>query len=587
MVKLQTTNIVGSATKKSWSQAQVFSINDKKKILVVIQLTTQDDDSLVDLATVGAEILLELENKTAAVQAQPIEEIVQSLLDEMAREIQIELIVATLHNDKLILCGTGEVEAYLIRNGRMGLLYSRQGKSRVIAGKLESNDLLFLSTTKLVNFIGIKKLQTMLIEEETPEELLAPLIHTQSDSSGFGAIVASVSEEVVGNEINSIWDKIKINNIKVSLSKTEPKKSNLLIGGIIFLALVLMIGIGVLKRNKQLAETEFNTLLISVEQSINEATTIGELNTEKARVLLTQSRSQVENYLMLENLRDEYKLKAQDLIKRIELADEQVFKKNEIQLTTLVDLSILVEGLRSSQMKSDGRDSLIFIDEGDERLVAMNIVDRSRQILESEQDIIDVGMFDTKLYGLDKSGVFEYFWKGESAKRVVEGDEFWVEPVLLETFAGNVYVLDRSQSEIWKYSTLGGGEFGGRNRWFAATITPDLSNVVDMKISGDIWLLTSSGKLERYSRGAPVNFSMEGFPAKDEAKRFVDPRAVWVSESSIYVLESGASRIVVFGDDGKYQAQYLNSEFAKASDLEIVDNKGYVLIENAVKEFGL
>lgn len=587
MAKMQTSNIVGSASKRLWSQAQVFSINESSRVLVVIQLTIQDDDSLIDLAVVGAEILLELENKATARQSEPLDQIVQSLVEEMANEIKIELVVAKQESDQLTMCGAGGMEAYLVRDGLMAGLYPVAGKAQAVTGKIMASDTIFLGTSKLVKFVGIKKLQAMLIEDEAPEELLATLIHTQADSSGFGAIVAKVEEEEKLESGAGIWEKITNYNIKVSLSKAEPKKSNLLIGGAILLALVMMIGIGVIRRNKQIAEAEYSTLSSSVEQSISEATSLGSLNSERAKVLLTQARAEVDNYLLLEGLREEYVLSARELIKRIEQADEQVFKKNEIQLTTIVELSILAEGLRASQMKSDGREGLVFVDEASDRIVSMSIVDRSRQILETDQGLRDIGVAEGKVYGLDKGGAVEYMWRGGSGKRVIESDEFWVEPMLLEMFAGNIYVLDRSQSEIWRYSTLGGGEFGGRNRWFASTITPDLSNVVDMKISGDIWLLTSSGKLERYSRGAPVSFSMEGFPNKAEPKRFLDPRALWTSETSVYVLESGASRIVVFGDDGKYQAQYLNSEFAKATDLVIVDDKGYVLIDNAVKEFGL
>ena len=169
---------------------------------------------------------------------------------------------------------------------------------------------------------------------------------------------------------------------------------------------------------------------------------------------------------------------------------------------------------------------------------------------------------------------------------MIEPDEFWKDPTYIEQFAGNLYVFDREQNEIWKYPVLT-DSFGDRRRWLAAGITPDLTKVVDMKVVGDIWLLTETGKLERYSRGAPVNFSMEGFPAKAEAKRFVNPVAVWATESLVYVLEAGAERVVVFGDDGKYESQYVNSEFSKASDLVVVDDKAYVLIDNVVKEFEL
>ena len=57
-----------------------------------------------------------------------------------------------------------------------------------------------------------------------------------------------------------------------------------------------------------------------------------------------------------------------------------------------------------------------------------------------------------------------------------------------------------------------------------------------MKVTGDIWLLTSSGKLERYSRGAPVDFSMDGFPSVT-GEGLSDPVALYVGEEEVYVLE--------------------------------------------------
>ena len=67
----------------------------------------------------------------------------------------------------------------------------------------------------------------------------------------------------------------------------------------------------------------------------------------------------------------------------------------------------------------------------------------------------------------------------------------------------------------------------------------------------------------------------------------VDPVAMFITDSAVYVLESGAQRVVVVGMDGKYMGQYMNPEFGRASDLVVIDEKGYVMIENTVQEFVL
>jgi hypothetical protein len=433
----------------------------------------------------------------------------------------------------------------------------------------------------MIEVVGPEKLKKILTEDPEPGEALAPLIHLAEDTSGVAGAICEVHEE------DELAPLDKPNSLKIYLRNEEPRKLNMWVGLSLLLLLTIMIGVGMVRRVKVLSETAFQKVNTEVAAKIAETLSIGDLNPERARVLLAEARLGVETYIATKP-KEEYRVKALKLNEDISKTEEQAFKKNDIALNTIVELEVLVEGLQSNKMKTDGKGNLVFIDESNPRLVSMNIADRSRQIIDTKNDgnFLDVSMTDTKYFGLNAKSVTELNIKKEEAKTAIEADEFWVDPVKIGMFAGNIYILDKGQSEIWKYPTLG-DTFGGRRRWLAAGITPDLTNVVDMKVVGDIWLLTSTGKLERYSRGAPVKFSMDGFPSKTSDKKLAEPSSLWVTESLIYVLENGASRISVFGDDGLYKSQYINSEFSKASDLVIVDDKGYVLIDNVVKEFSL
>ena len=579
MIKLAPTNIVGSADSTSWSQAQSLVIDDERQLLVVLHLTCNQEDTIIDLATVGSEILEELiASGRDVVEIEKLESVVKKIAGDISDDLQIAVMMGVLKVDNLLIFGLGGVEAYLSRNGQLAKLGSSFAQGMAMKGVLKTGDVVVLATTEFGEVVTLNKLKEIVTQDEAPAEMLAPLVHTQNETSGVAAVVGMVDEEVVPRK----WPRLYL-----KLQTDEPRKVNLWIGGIILLLLAIMIGVGMVRRVKLVAEQEFGELNTSVSIKLEEVMRVGELNPEQARTLLSQARGEIEAYLVT-NARDEYKDRARKLIVTIEQADEKAFKKNDIALQTIVELNVLSEGLESENMKSDGKGNLIFVDKKNSRLVSMNLSDRSRQIIEigDSAEVMDIGLGEAKVYGLNPSGVSEYFWKKEVETKVIEADEFWLTPLLIELFAGNVYILDNEQGEIWKYPTLG-ETFGGRRRWFAVGIAPDLSNVVDMKVVGDIWLLTSTGKLERYSRGAPVTFSMEGFPAKGENKKLSDPAAVWVTDSLVYVLESGAERVVVFGIDGKYQEQYLNSEFKNARDLVVVDDKGYVIIDNVVKEFGL
>ncbi len=352
--------------------------------------------------------------------------------------------------------------------------------------------------------------------------------------------------------------------------------------------LSLMSGGGMVRRVGVVAEREYMSMEQAVRDNLNKATEAGALDPEKARNLLASARSAAETYLAKEKIREEYKTKGIKLLAEVESTAERVFKKNSVELKTVVELGVLTSGLESVQMRSDNKGSLVWVDQNEARIVAMNLVDRSKVEVggEEEDNWVGVAANETDVWALLPKGVQQASWKKREMKQVIEADEFWQTPTKIEVFAGNVYVLDSTQSEIWKYPTLG-ETYGGRRRWLAAGITPDLTKVVDMRVVGDIWLLTSTGKLLRYSRGVPVAFALEGYPYQGEEKILVDPVAMYVTENTLYVLERGAERIVAVGQDGKFAAQYVNAEFAKADDLVVVDDKVYVLLGNVVKEFGL
>jgi hypothetical protein len=586
MAKLITTNIVGSANEQVWAQAQAIVHGENNQTLVVLQLKSEEADSLVNLATIGTEIITEIETRHLGTD---LTKSIETVLGESKEGISIQVVVGSIVDNTLSLYGQGEIEVYLAREGKLALLKKNWGSGEILNGRLEEDDRIIIATPELVTEVGMDEFRNVVTVDENPAEVLTPLIRQRENPLGVAAVVGlvQINSELVEENTSPWWERVIKRGPKISTPNENPRKINFWIGLVVFLLLLIMIGVGMVRRVKQIEEATFNTLHTSITAKISETVSVGDLNPDRAKILLTQARSEVEIYLGSE-AKDEYKDKARALLLEIETAEEKAFKKSGIELRTVAELSILSEGLSANQMKSDGKGNLVFLDTNTSRLVSMNLSDRSRQVISSAEndDLIDITLTESRVYGLNGAGVEELFWKKDEVKKVIEPDEFWKDPTYIEQFAGNIYVFDREQSEIWKYPVLT-DSFGDRRRWLAAGITPDLTKVVDMKVSGDIWLLTETGKLERYSRGAPVTFSMEGFPATGEAKRFASPVAVWATESLIYVLEAGASRVVVFGDDGKYESQYVNSEFNKAQDLVVVDNKAYVLIENVVKEFGL
>ena len=112
MIKFTTTNIVGTASQTTWSQVQSTSYTEDHQLVAVVELGCEEAASLIDLATVGAEILLEIEHKgQAAGSGKQLKTVVDEVIQGVAQRLTIEILVATLRGEKLALYGRGKVEA--------------------------------------------------------------------------------------------------------------------------------------------------------------------------------------------------------------------------------------------------------------------------------------------------------------------------------------------------------------------------------------------------------------------------------------------------------------------------------------------
>ena len=90
-----------------------------------------------------------------------------------------------------------------------------------------------------------------------------------------------------------------------------------------------------------------------------------------------------------------------------------------------------------------------------------------------------------------------------------------------------------------------------------------------------MFLLSSSGRISKFSLGNPTSFSPQGvFP------ELSTPDAIYTNEELkyVYVLERAAKRIVVLEKDGKYKAQYTSDKIGEAQDLAVSEKEGKIVI---------
>ena len=171
------------------------------------------------------------------------------------------------------------------------------------------------------------------------------------------------------------------------------------------------------------------------------------------------------------------------------------------------------------------------------------------------------------VYSKDK-GILKIDSTNQKVSTVAKKDDDWGNIQDLYGFAGNIYLLDSTKHQIWKYLPTSDG-YSDKREYLTKDTKVDFSNVLRMQIESSVYILKQGGEILRFTRGEKDNFSLGGLPSGVK-----DPKSLFVSSDTdnLYLLDSGNSRLLILTKIGGYKGQITGKKFAEASDL-VVDEK--------------
>ncbi|MCX7670202.1 MAG: hypothetical protein N2439_09035, partial [Anaerolineae bacterium] len=160
----------------------------------------------------------------------------------------------------------------------------------------------------------------------------------------------------------------------------------------------------------------------------------------------------------------------------------------------------------------------------------------------------------SRLLALDTAGgLLSYDITWGAARIPLAGREKLVQPQLIKSYGGNLYVVDTRANQIWRFRPSEKGYENQPEPYFAATTRVDLSGVQAVEIDGFVWLLFADGRLLKFFGGEQKAFELKGLPDPLSA-----PTAV-VSQLDgdlLYIADAGNGRILEFTKEGQFQRQF-------------------------------
>lgn len=252
-----------------------------------------------------------------------------------------------------------------------------------------------------------------------------------------------------------------------------------------------------------------------------------------------------------------------------------------------LSLDLIKSGINIERMALSV-DTLILLDDKEKSLVAVDLNNKTTQILAGRQQLGNAYYAGINgdlayVYSEDK-GIVRVDLNSRVADTVVAKDSSWGSITDFVAYAGNLYALDIRNSQIWKYVPIESG-FTEAQTYFQDE-TLNLADSKRFQIDGSVWILKTGPKIDKYTAGVGDFFSVSGME-----QSLGDFETFFLSDKTenIYILDKENSRVVKLNKKGEYQSQMTGDKFKTADDLVVLEeqNKLFLLENNVIFELPL
>ncbi len=333
--------------------------------------------------------------------------------------------------------------------------------------------------------------------------------------------------------------------------------------------LLIMVGVGhftAKKNDNSKSESVFS--FVSVEEKINEAAELADLNPARTKELLIDVKSAMSN--LKGNKNDVQKIGV------LETRWNEIWQRAsgivKLEVKEVVDLTLVREGMQGRRMVKV-KDKLFVLDGDLGRVVEVTYANGSAKVVGGGNPIAQatlIANYLERVFVMTPNGMVEI---GESVVKLKPG-ESWGAIADMKLFGGNVYLLDSEKGEVWRHQVKG-AEWGSAQKWLAdGNGGAAIVGAKSMLIDGSIYVIGRNG-MSKFTRGIEDRVAVEGL---DEM--WGDGVVAWTGEDdeNIYVLDGDKKRIVVISKQGAYKKQFVADVFAGASDLAVDEDRGEIFV---------
>lgn len=573
---LTSAKLLGNPGASGWTQIHEFQSEDEEKIKtrghLFALVSKKDEDEGREIVTRFHE---EYFGKLDASAFIALKNAVEKVAAEF-KEKKAEIVAAVVLDDVVYAAAAGGAGVSLYRKGSLAkILASQFGETTSASGYPQEDDLLVLGTSAFFATFpeGVLKGSLAGADPTMVVESLAPSVHSWENEGVCGMVLLKFSSYSPPKEISQppkkklFERKIYLKGSTVGEAGERNKKTTFLVGAILLTLLVVSIVFGVKQKEIKKIKSSYQPILAQAQKEFDQAQGLINIDTNQSRQLFLASREKALGLI-------EKKIADKDLKALVQKMDENESLFLGIYRTRaelFLDLSLLSSGFQGTSLTFSGGKLFCFDKEG-KKVAAIDLVTKKTQITagpDQLENISQIAPYEDVLYGLSSEGIYSL---GKEKKKVIEKD--WSDSVLFSLYSGNVYLVDKTNSTIKRFSGVE-GQFNKGTNWLAPGIELDLSKIKMMSLDGNLWLLSETAKVVKLALGNPQTFSLDLVPGS-----LTQIESLYANEDlkNLYLLDKSQKRVVVLDKNGRYQVEYLADTIGEATNLVVSEKEKKIVL---------
>lgn len=391
---------------------------------------------------------------------------------------------------------------------------------------------------------------------------------------------AAASEKLSASK-NALWEKLA--GITPLYLKNISRKNQIIIAGaLIFLILTGVTAATFIKKNREEQNIKYYGTLLEAAQKAEDEAEVAQIyqNDEKTKDLVRTVLNNTEKII-----KSKYFVKEAEALKEKALGQ---MDKLEGVLRIAAPNKIVDFGSNSNSIQTSGllllNKSLYSYNSQNNAIYRYNLTKKTSEIVAvSSQNIghlkIAKAISDKIVFYTDLPAIAVYDpVKNELKNSAIKfgGDENDV--IGLGGFGNNIYLLNKTDNEIYKHSAVLNG-FADGIKWFVEK--ESLINPVSLAIDGNIYVL-QNGDILKFQKGYKKEFSSPStlIPFSGATKLFTA-----ADEKNIYVLDPRNKRVLIISKAGKITKQIISEKFDNLIDLAVSPKEKELYLLNGTSVF--